>query len=178
MIHARIERYLRDAAIPFQRLPHPRAVTSLEAAEAEGISGWQVTKTVAVELASGEEIICVVPSPVLVDLDAVCDVTKSRDARLVEVDRLRELFPGCEPGAAPPFGKLWGLPVLCERALTALDHILVQSGTHDALLEIPTADFLTLEAPQLVAISVMPGEPWKHAMGMKPEPHAWHEPGA
>jgi len=175
VIQARIEQYLRDAAIPFQRLPHPRAVTSLEAAAAEHVSGWQVAKTVAVELGSGEEIVCVVPAPVLVDLDAVCDVTGSRDARLVEVDRLREMFPGCEPGAAPPFGKMWGVPVLFEKALTALDRILVQSGTHDALLEIPTRDYLTLEQPQIVSISALPGEPWSHAMPMKsPEPHPWH----
>jgi len=175
VIEARIERYLRDARIPFQRLPHARTATSLEAAEAEHVSGWQVAKTVAVELGSGEEIICVVPAPVLVDLDAVCDATKSRDARLVEEDRLRELFPGCEPGAAPPFGKLWGVPVLFEKALGALDRILVQSGTHDALLEIPTSDFLALESPHVVSISAMPGEAWRHAMPMKsPEPHAWH----
>ena len=79
------------------------------------MSGWQFAKSVAVELASGEEIICVVPAPALVDLDAVCDATKSSDAVLVEKRRLDELFPGCEEGAIPPFGGLWDLPILCER---------------------------------------------------------------
>ncbi len=175
MIQARIERYLRDAEIPFELLPHRRAVTAQEAAEAEGVSGWQVAKTVAVELASGEELICVVPAPALVDLDAVCDVTGSSDARLVEVDRLRELFPGCEPGAAPPFGGLWNLPVIFELALRTLDHLLVQSGTHEGLLEMRTADYLELELPQIAAISVLPGQAWRHAMpaeGAGP----WHHP--
>jgi len=176
VIEAQIERYLRDAEIPFRWLPHPRVRTSLEASEVEHVSGWQVAKSVAVELGSGEEILCVVPAPVLVDLDAVCDATGSRDARLVDEDRLLELFPGCEPGTAPPFGKLWDLPVLLERAFCALDRILVQSGTHDALLEIPTRDFVTLEQPQLVSISALPGEPWRHAMRAQgAEPHAWHQ---
>lgn len=175
MIQARIERYLRDASISYMLLPHPRAVTALEAAQAEHVSGWQVTKSVAVELASGEEVICVVPAPTLVDLDAVCDLTHSRDARLVEADRLRELFPGCEPGAAPPFGGLWNLPVLCERALQALDRILVPGGDHQTMIELVTTDWLAHERPRLGAIAAMPGEPWKHAMPMKgQEPHPWH----
>lgn len=177
MILARIERYLRDASIPVRRLPHQWAPTALEAAEAEQVSGWQVAKTVAVELGSGEEILCVVPAPTLVDLDAVCDATGSRDARLVSEDRLTELFPGCEAGAAPPLGGLWGLPVIFESALQAVDRILVAGGTHDLMLEISTADYLTYEQPKLASIAVLPGEPWSHAQPMKtPEPHDWHQP--
>lgn len=177
MIQPRIERYLQDASIPFRWLRHRPARTAQEVAEAEHVSGWQVAKSVAVELGSGEEILCVVPAPTLVDLDAVCDATGSRDARLVEEERLRELFPGCEPGAAPPFGGLWNLPVIFEPALRVLDRLLVQGGTHELLLEIPTQDYLAHEQPVLASIAVMPGEPWAHAQPMRsPEPHPWHRP--
>lgn len=175
MIQARIERYLRDAAIPYRFLPHPWARTAQETAEAGHVSGWLVMKTVAVELASGEEFICVVPAPVLVDLDAVCDVTHSRDAVLVDEDRLRELFPGCEPGAAPPFGGLWNLPVIMDSCLCSAETILMPSGRHDGLIELRADDYLDLERPLLAEIAAMPGEPWSHAMRLSPEPHRWHQ---
>ena len=111
------------------------------------------------------------------DLDAVCDVTGSRDARLVDVERLSELFPGCEPGAAPPFGGLWNLPVIFERALGALDLILVPAGKHDGLLELHTADYLQLEQPQVASIAALPGEEWRHALPIEgEEPNPWHRP--
>jgi len=177
VIQARIEHYLRDASLSYRFLHHPRAVTAQEAAEAEGISGWQLAKSVAVELGSGEEVLCVVPAPTLVDLDAVCDLTHSRDARLVEEERLRELFPGCEPGAAPPLGGLWDLPVIGERALLELDRIVVPGGDHETMIELVTSEWLAHERPRLGAIAAMPGEPWKHAVAMKgQEPHPWHRP--
>jgi Ala-tRNA(Pro) deacylase len=177
VIQPRIERYLRDASIPFRWLPHPRAATAQETAEVEHVSGWRVAKSIAVELASGDEIVCVVPAPTLVDLDAVCDATGSSDARLVEEARLRELFPGCEPGAAPPFGGLWNLPVVLDPSPRKFDRILVVGGTHERLLEIPMQDYLTYEQPLVAPIAVMPGEPWRHAEPMPaPEPHPWHRP--
>src|SRR5690606_24919885 len=120
---------------------------------------------------SGEEILCVVPAPALVDLDAVCDAVGSRDARLVDEERLRELFPGSAPGAAPPLGGLWNLPVVFDPSLRAVDRILLEGGTWEHLLEVPTEDYLRYEQPLVAPIAVMPGEPWKHAKRMPPEPH-------
>lgn len=177
MIQTRIERYLRDAGIAFAFLRHPRAVTAQETAEAEGISGWQLGKCLAVELGSGEELMCVVPAPSMVDLDAVCDVTGSRDARLVEPTRLLELFPGCEPGAAPPLGGLWNLPVILERAMQSLNRFFVPGGDHETLLLLSTADFIAHERPLLAPIATLPGEPWSHAVRYEGrEPHPWHHP--
>ena len=171
MILVRLERYLREHGVAFRRLPHPRAVDAQRTAEAKGISGWVVAKAIAVELASGEEIICVVPAPALVDLDAVCDATRSRDARLVERDRLEELFPGCQEGAIPPFGGFWGMPVVCDPALLEDDVFYVSGGDYRTMLELNTEDYRILEAPILAPIASMPGEPWAHAVSAE----AFHE---
>ncbi|AKU91858.1 aminoacyl-tRNA deacylase [Vulgatibacter incomptus] len=164
MIQPRLERYLRERGTPYRFLGHPRAIASQETAEAEGISGWQLAKSVVVDLAAGDEVICVVPAPTWVDLDAVCDATETEDAILSDEDRMRELFPGCEVGAEPPFGGLWNLPVIFDPSLLAIDRILMNAGTHDDLIELRTEDYLILERPLLAPIAVMPGEPWRHAM--------------
>lgn len=175
MLHPTIERYLRDHDVEFQVHQHPRAITAQETAEAEHVSGWQFAKAVAVELASGEEILCVVPAPALVDLDAVCDATQSKDAVLVEESRMLELFPGCELGAEPPLGGLYGLPVLMDPSLKVLDHLLMRGGTHEDALVVSTADYLQLEQPKLAKIATLEGRPWRHALAEEtPEPHAWH----
>lgn len=173
MILTNIERYLNDHRLSWKLLQHEPTRSSQRAAAAEGVSGWQIAKAVAVELGSGEEVVCVVPAPALVDLDALVDETSSRDAVLCEPFRLRELFPGCEAGAAPPFGGLWNLPVIFDPSLRALDRILVHGGTCDTLIELVTEEYLILEQPKLASIAVLPGEPWKHAMGVQPGPHSW-----
>lgn len=176
MILTQIERYLNDHRLTWRLLRHDPTTGSQWAAAEEGISGWQIAKSVAVELGSGEEVICVVPAPALVDLDALVDETSSRDAILCEAARLLELFPGCEEGAAPPFGGLWSLPLIFDPSLRALDRILVQGGTRDTLIELVTDEYLLLEQPILVHIAVLPGEPWKHAMPETPGPHSWDRP--
>lgn len=173
MILTNIERYLDEHRMAYRLLRHDPATSSQRAAAAEGVSGWQIAKSVAVELGSGEEVICVVPAPAWVDLDALVDEIHSRDAILCEASRLMELFPGCEPGMAPPFGGMWNLPVIFEPALRALDRILVHGGTRDLLIELVTGEYLTLEQPKLAHVAVLPGEPWKHAITEIPGEHPW-----
>lgn len=173
MILSRIERYLSESGVPYRVLHHSRAVSAQATAEAEGVSGWQVAKAVAVELDSGDELICVVPAPMWVDLDAVEDCTGATDVELVAEPRLHELFPGCEAGAAPPFGGLWNLPLVVDPAIRRIDHLLVKGGSHDTLIVLATEDFLHLERPRLFAIGVMPGQPWAHALPQEPGLHPW-----
>lgn len=171
LLRPQIEQYLRSHGVDYRLLAHPAALTAEEVAEAHGISGWQVAKGVLVELRNGEEVICVVPAPTVVDLDAVCDVTGSSDAVLCEAGRLIELFPGCDIGAAAPLGGLWNLPMIFDPLLEDMDRICMNGCSVSELIEMSTADYLQLEQPLTAAIAAMPGEPWRHAMPVESPIH-------
>jgi Ala-tRNA(Pro) deacylase len=59
------------------------------------------------------------------------------------------LFPGCEVGAMPPFGNLFGLPVYVEEELTRDRSIVFNAGTHAEAVRMDYADFARLVQPKV-----------------------------
>jgi len=48
---------------------------------------------------------------------------------LIEEQECPQLFPDCQPGAVPPFGELYGLPVYLHEALAEDLEIIFSAGT-------------------------------------------------
>jgi Ala-tRNA(Pro) deacylase len=64
-----------------------------------------------------------------------------------------EKFPGCEPGAMPPFGKLFELPVYCDSSLAKQADIEFNAGTHVDTVRMTYAAFVKLENPTVVSFA-------------------------
>jgi Ala-tRNA(Pro) deacylase len=60
---------------------------------------------------------------------------------LADEQTLERLFPGCELGAEPPIGKLFGMPTLMDESLTADDTVTFQAGTHTDSVTMPLAEY-------------------------------------
>jgi Ala-tRNA(Pro) deacylase len=164
-----VEEYLRGRGIPYRSFEHPRAVTAQETAQAQHVTGWRVVKCVAAEV-DGRIVLCALPAPDIVDLDALCDLFGTSEARICEERELASLFPGSELGAAPPFGGLYGLPVVMDRSLLGAPALLLNAGSHETLVEVSTQDFLQSERPRLGSIGALPGATWRHAEDGEPVP--------
>src|SRR5687767_12149450 len=108
MIPSEIIHYLQHHEIPFSRHWHPRAVAAQRLAHSLHVSGKQVAKCVIVE-ADGADWIAVLPANRRLDLDRLRNLLGARNVRLVPESAFGDLFPGCEVGAEPPFGRLYGL---------------------------------------------------------------------
>jgi len=67
--------------------------------------------------------------------------------RLADEGELLRLFPGCEPGAMPPFGGLYGQRVFVDLALAAEPHIVFAAGTHTEAIRMRWADFAAAVRP-------------------------------
>jgi Ala-tRNA(Pro) deacylase len=63
--------------------------------------------------------------------------------------------PGCETGAMPPFGNLYGLPVYVDQTLTRDEEIDFNAGSHTELLQLAYADFERLVKPQVTSFGVL-----------------------
>lgn len=66
---------------------------------------------------------------------------------LAHEEDLNALFPDCELGAMPPFGNLYGLPVLVEHTLTEDDDIVFNACKHTQSIRMKYRDFERLVQP-------------------------------
>ncbi|HEY3452689.1 MAG TPA: YbaK/EbsC family protein [Myxococcales bacterium] len=155
MIPKSIIDYLDDRAIPFRRVPHTRAVSAQQLAHSMHITGYRVAKAVIADC-DGQWWIAVLPAAEMLDLAALAATVGSATARLVSEDEFGSRFAGCELGAEPPFGKLFGLPVIADRSLIEDETVLFRAGSHEEALEMTFEDFTRLEGPLIASIGFMP----------------------
>lgn len=135
---------------------HPRAVDANRLAESEDVSGWDVAKPVL--LAVGEELaMAVLAAPVHVDLDKASEVLGHAQVRLATEDEFVSKFPDCDPGAEPPFGNLYGVPVFLDESLRARRTMVCRDGSHTTSITLAVSDYVSVVAPEIVDIATPPG---------------------
>lgn len=130
-------------------LPHSLAFTATSAAGAAHIRGKEMAKTVVVNL-DGHLAMAVVPADRKVDLERLRQATGAVSAELAPEREFIGDFPGCEAGAMPPFGNLYGMEVYVEPHLAADREIAFNAGTHTELIRMAYKDFERLVHPKLV----------------------------
>ncbi len=124
----RLERWLREAGVSFRILEHAPARTSEEAARVRGTPLERGAKALVVR-ADDRFVHCVLPAHLRADNAALRAIIGTRRLRFATRDELREVT-GCEPGAVPPFGNLFGLSVLVDEALCLNEHVVFSAGSH------------------------------------------------
>lgn len=153
MIPEPITRYLNERGVTYTPRPHPTTFQAHELAHELEVTEPQVAKSVAVEV-DGAVWLAVVPATDRVDCDELAAALHADSARVLEEDELRRYFPGCELGAAPPFGSLYGMPVAADRSLTEQRTIVFNGGTHREAIEMSTAQYTALEQPTVATFGV------------------------
>mgnify|MGYP000318381094 CR=1 FL=1 len=105
-----IKDYLNDCHIKFTTIEHSPAYTARETAELSHISSAKMAKTIVLH-ADNEACLVVVPASYWVDCRLLKEITHAFHVDLAKEKEFTYLFPGCETGAIPPFGKLFGLQI-------------------------------------------------------------------
>ncbi|MBK9798086.1 MAG: YbaK/EbsC family protein [Holophagaceae bacterium] len=144
-----LREFLNQNGVPHQVIPHPVAFTATSVAGAAHIKGREMAKTVVVDL-DGQHVLAVLPAHRKVDLERLRLATGSYHADLCQEWEFIRDFPGCEPGAMPPFGNLYGLPVYVEPHLAEDEEIAFNAGTHTEVVRMAYKDFERLAQPKLV----------------------------
>lgn len=151
-ILTKLREYLDQHHVRYEVLSHPQAFTAQRVAEAQHVHGKEVAKVVIVR-SGGEFIMIILPAPYRVDLQRAGVVLGKPYLHLATEDQFASLFPGCEPGAMPPFGNLYGLPVWLDRALTKDEWIVFNAGTHTQTVRMRYADFAHLVQPRVASLA-------------------------
>jgi len=145
----RLKDFLLENDIRYVEMSHSPAYTAQEVAQATHIPGKEVAKTVIVKL-DGEVAMAVVPSSYRIDFEELAEETGCHEATLASEDEIGPLFPGCELGAMPPFGNLWGMRVFAADSLAEDERIAFSSGGHRSVISLSFDDFRRLVEPKIL----------------------------
>ena len=88
-----------------------------------------------------------------VNLSQLADVTQCNRVELASASEFQGLFSGCDVGAMPPFGRLWGIPMLASEALVDDDQIAFNAGNHTEIMILSLRDWLRVVEPRLLSFS-------------------------
>jgi Ala-tRNA(Pro) deacylase len=152
MLAPRLKTFLDGNHVPYATLQHPIAFTAQGVAAVTHVHGRELAKTVVIR-ADGRFVLAVLPAPGRVDLKRFREVVGADLVSLATEVEFQGLFPGCEPGAMPPFGNLYGLPVFVDQKLTLDRTIVFNAGTHSEAIRMEYADFERLVQPKVAAFA-------------------------
>jgi Ala-tRNA(Pro) deacylase len=151
-ILSKLREFLDRSNVAYEMLRHAEAFTAQQVAEAQHVSGRDLAKVVMAR--SGSEFtMFVLPAPYRLDLERARGVLGRPDLRLATEQEFAGLFPQCQPGAMPPFGNLYGLPVWVDEALTKDEAIVFNAGTHMDTVRLRYADFARLVKPGVARLA-------------------------
>lgn len=156
----RLKEFLDENRIKYVVLRHSPAFTAAETAHAAHIPGKTMVKTVIVRV-DGAPAMLALPSNYKVLPDLLKQEIGAEEVDLIPEDDFQELFPGCETGAMPPFGNLFGMDTYAAESLAEDAQIAFNSGTHVELIQMSWLDYERLVHPKIRMFSFknMPVQP-------------------
>lgn len=145
--------FLDQAGVKYDVREHVPVFTSQGLAQREHERGKYVAKPVIVK-ADGRYVMCVLAAPQKVDLAKIKSHLGAEAVELASEEQICKLFPDCELGAEPPFGNLYDLPTLMDKALESDDHLVLQAGTHGKAVRMNRADYQRLVQPKVLEFAL------------------------
>jgi len=141
-VTARLEQWLKAEGARFRLFEHAPVFTSAEAAQVRGTPIESGAKALVL-LAADAPVHVVLPGSRRVDNAKVRAILGTRTLRFATPEELLALT-GCVPGAVPPFGNLFGLPVLVDELLLEREDIAFNAGSTSVSIIMRAADFARL----------------------------------
>lgn len=144
--------FLDKERIKYISIIHSTAYTAQEVAASAHITGRELAKTVIVEL-DGRMAMAVLPANRKIVLQDLREVTGSDEVKFAAEEEFQQRFPGCENGAMPPFGNLYGMEVYVAEGLTENDDMAFNAGSHTEVIRMAYKDFERLVRPTVMSFT-------------------------
>jgi len=141
--------FLDESRVPYKVLEHRPVFSAQRLAQIEHEPGRFVAKPVIVK-ADGRFLMCVLPADAKIDLETLKGQLRAESTELANEEDIARLFPDCEVGAEPPFGNLFHLDTVMDKALEKDDHIVFRAGSHTKAVRLDMADYRRLVHPKVL----------------------------
>lgn len=138
----RLEHWLREAGVAFEIFEHAPVHTSEEAARARGTRLEEGAKALVVR-AEDRYVHLVLPAHLKADNALLRALLGTRKLRFATPEELSALT-GCAPGAVPPFGNLFGLPVFVDEELCRNERVAFNAGSNSVSVSMRRGDLVRL----------------------------------
>jgi Ala-tRNA(Pro) deacylase len=148
----KLREFLDSKQVKYVSINHSPAYTAQEIAASAHIRGKELAKTVMVTL-DGRLAMAVLPASRKVGFDMLREVAGAGDVQLASEQAFRDMFPGCEVGAMPPFGNLYEMDVFVSKSLAQDEEIAFNAGSHTELIRMAYKDFERLVNPKVASIA-------------------------
>ena len=145
----KLKEFLDDRDVKYVSINHSRAYTAQEIAESAHVSGNDFAKVVMLK-ADEKMIMAVLPAPDKVDLKLLRQALGARDIVFADENDFQDHFPGCEVGAMPPFGNLYGIRVISAQTLCDSTTISFNSGLHTEVIQMDYDNYIKLVSPEIM----------------------------
>lgn len=163
-ISERLKAFLQASKVSYTTARHPIVYTAQEIAAAQHVSGRHLAKCVLVKIGRGP-VLAVLPAVQLIDFKKLKGILGVTSLSLGKEADIKERFPDVEVGAMSPFGNLYQVPVVVDKALSESEEIVFNGGTHTDTITMRYRDFVALVKPKTGAFGHSIGGP---ARGGKP----------
>jgi len=145
---SQLKEFLDSQSVKYVTISHSPAYTAQGVAASAHVPGMELAKTVVVRI--GDELaMAVLPAPYKVDFELFRGVAGVEKVELAAEEEFQSMFPGCEVGAMPPFGNLYGMKVFAAESLAEDEEIAFNACSHTELIKMSYKDFERLVKPIL-----------------------------
>jgi Ala-tRNA(Pro) deacylase len=151
----KLREYLDANGVRYEVRSHPQAFTANAVAAAEHVPRMAMAKVVVVR-SGAHFLMTVLPAAYRVDLKPLRREVGKVGLHLATEEEFAGLFPECAPGAMPPFGNLYGIPVWVDEALTKEAEIVFNAGNHEQTVHMAYGDFARLVQPKVASFAEAP----------------------
>ena len=108
-----IRDFLQARSVRFEVLLHAPSHSAAHLAGSVHVPGRSVAKAVLVR-AGDAFALAVLPATHRVDPDRLAEILRVSTLRIATEAEVEAVFADCEPGALPPFGRLYGLTTVLD----------------------------------------------------------------
>ncbi len=141
--------FLEEREVKYVAIRHSKAYTAQEIAESAHVSGNDFAKVVMLK-ADEEMTMAVLPAPDKIDLKLLRQVLGVQGVHFADENEFQDHFPGCEVGAMPPFGNLYGIRVISAQTLSDCKTISFNSGLHTEIIQMDYDKYIKLVNPEIM----------------------------
>lgn len=145
---ARVREWLDQQKVKYEVRPHMEAYTAQEVAAAAHIPGRAFAKVVMLKGQHGLAM-AVLPAKCRVDVGRIAKFLRDSTMTLAKEADFEGTFKGCETGAMPAFGNLYGVAVYLDKDLIDEETVAFPAGSHHEVIRIASKDFLRLTGAQV-----------------------------
>ena len=148
-----LKEFLDAQGVEYVVITHSPAFTAQKIAASAHIRGKELAKTVIVKI-DGRMAMAVLPASQKANLKLLRETLPAANVELASESEFRDRFPGCDPGAMPPFGNLYGMDVYVAAGLAEDEEIAFNAGSFTELVRMSYRDFERLVQPKVLSFAV------------------------